>query len=588
MKKFVTVGILMALVATAVGCGGNSSYPIPVLKVESLSPTLGDRQGGTPVTIKGVGFTPDTVVMLADAPLQNMVIVDENTITGTTPPAPGGTRAGVLVSNDIGLAYLLNIFYYIPPPKITGVSPNTGNPLGGITVTIGGSGFVDFGAGPNTVTIGGIPATNVVTVSDSVINCTNPPGLGPQNVEVTNANGTAVKVGGFRYFPPPKIFSVTPNAGTPLGGTVVTITGNGFTANAPGPNTVTFKGVPATNIVTVDDTTITCQTPSRDGLASVGVANSNGSDTLVDAFLFYPRPTLATCSPAEGPQLGGTAITLTGTGFVNNMAGTNTVKFGGITISNPTIVNDTTITFSSPATPAGLLSVSVSNNNGSASLTDVYKAVFSGLLAADGSKLYTVNTSTGATSAVGSIGYNVIAMATHPNGTIYGVTTTELITINPGTGAGTKVASLSTTLSVNTDLAFKGTTLYGGSYTGQTFQIDISNGSVSTKATIPYYYYGARKTGFHYDGSKFYFMTYDGSYVFFFDPDVGGYPSYNYGLSTHAVRAIGSYQGTAYGINCQAGSRGTSLSLVRFSSGFTSTSTIGSFPTGMVALTGSD
>ena len=71
--------------------------------------------------------------------------------------------------------------------------------------------------------------------------------------------------------------------------TAVTLNGYGF-ADGTG-TTVLFDDVPATNVVVVDDNTITCDTPVVEpGQIDVDVTVTNdiGSDTLVDAFTFTP------------------------------------------------------------------------------------------------------------------------------------------------------------------------------------------------------------------------------------------------------------------------------------------------------------
>lgn len=88
----------------------------------------------------------------------------------------------------------------------------------------------------------------------------------------------------------PRITSIGPSRGRYTGGTSVTVTGSNFSvAETP---TVSFGGASATNVVVIDDGTITCDTPAgTPGLASATVANSLGSATLDDAFTFTPAVT---------------------------------------------------------------------------------------------------------------------------------------------------------------------------------------------------------------------------------------------------------------------------------------------------------
>ena len=89
----------------------------------------------------------------------------------------------------------------------------------------------------------------------------------------TSVSGTAPAVGG-----------VSPSSGTAAGGTAVTITGSNFTAGA----TVTFGGIPATNVTVATSTSITATTPAHAaGAVTVTVTNPNGqSGSLAGAYAF--------------------------------------------------------------------------------------------------------------------------------------------------------------------------------------------------------------------------------------------------------------------------------------------------------------
>jgi len=79
----------------------------------------------------------------------------------------------------------------------------------------------------------------------------------------------------------PTIVSISPDEGSELGGTPVTITGTNFL----GTTSVKFDGVNATSIVVVNDTTITCVTPAGTvGLVDVEVTNGAGTATLTDGY----------------------------------------------------------------------------------------------------------------------------------------------------------------------------------------------------------------------------------------------------------------------------------------------------------------
>lgn len=81
------------------------------------------------------------------------------------------------------------------------------------------------------------------------------------DVVVTNPDGqSGTLAGGYTVtFPAPAVVSVSPSSGPATGGTSVTVTGSNFQSGA----TVLFGSKPATNVVVVSATEITCVTPSE-------------------------------------------------------------------------------------------------------------------------------------------------------------------------------------------------------------------------------------------------------------------------------------------------------------------------------------
>jgi len=77
-------------------------------------------------------------------------------------------------------------------------------------------------------------------------------------------------------------------------------------------------------------------------------------------------PTVSSVSPNSGTTGGGTAVTITGANF----AAAATVTFGGTGATNVVVVNSTTITATTPAGSAGAVTVTVTVNGQSGSLTN--------------------------------------------------------------------------------------------------------------------------------------------------------------------------------------------------------------------------
>jgi streptogramin lyase len=251
------------------------------------------------------------------------------------------------------------------PPTVTTVAPAAGSVAGGTPLTITGTNFLS----PATVSVGGVSAGNVVVVNNSTITAVAPVGLfaGTVGVSVTTPGGTVTLPNAFTYLPLPVITSVSPSAGPLAGGTAITIAGTGF---LPG-TAVAVGGVSATNVVVLNATTVTAVTPAVQvtGTVAVSLATLAGVAVLPGAFTYQPVPAVSGVAPGAGPLTGGTAITITGTGFV---AGA-TVAVGGTAATSVVVVNATTITaITPPRAVAGAVSVSVSTPGGTGSRSSAF------------------------------------------------------------------------------------------------------------------------------------------------------------------------------------------------------------------------
>jgi hypothetical protein len=140
------------------------------------------------------------------------------------------------------------------------------------------------------------------------------------------------------------------------------VTGTGFLSTSSvryGPST------PATFTV-VNDTTISVVSPPHAvGLVNVWVTNHVGTSTNGSSSWFSykvttgPPPTVTGIAPNNGSTAGGTAVTITGSGFT----GATLVRFGS-TSAAYSVVNDSTITVTTPAHAAALVNVFVTTQNG--------------------------------------------------------------------------------------------------------------------------------------------------------------------------------------------------------------------------------
>jgi hypothetical protein len=124
----------------------------------------------------------------------------------------------------------------------------------------------------------------------------------------------------------------------------------------------------------VSSTSITATTPAHAaGAVAVTVTNTDAqAGTLNNGYTYAvsnPAPTVGSITPNAGPIVGGTSVTITGSGF---LAGA-TVTLGGTAATNVNVVGSTSITATTPAHVAGAVSVVVTNTDAkSGTLTNGY------------------------------------------------------------------------------------------------------------------------------------------------------------------------------------------------------------------------
>ncbi|MEQ9162554.1 MAG: IPT/TIG domain-containing protein, partial [Ilumatobacter fluminis] len=331
----------------------------------SLDPTEGPDNGGTTVTISGSGFVNTTGVTFDGTPGSSFTVVDDDEITVVSPAhAPGAVD--VVVQSPLGDADPLTFTYLDDAADAVSITPGSGPESGGTAVTITGSNFT----GATGVTFDGIAGTSFVVVDDSTITASTPPHApGSVSVIVQQSGGDSNALA-FDYLPDPaSATSLTPTSGPEDGGTTVTITGSGFDEAT----SATFDGVAGTAFTVVDDTTISVATPPHaPGPVDVVVTSPYG-DSAPLTFTYVPGPADATSiDPATGPEVGGTAVTISGDNFTDATAAT----FDGMPGTSFTVVSDDEITVVSPPHTPGPVDVVVRSAFGDAApLTFTYTSV---------------------------------------------------------------------------------------------------------------------------------------------------------------------------------------------------------------------
>jgi hypothetical protein len=244
-------------------------------------------------------------------------------------------------------------------PVISSISPSGGPLAGGTPVTITGSGFL----GTTDVRFGEISGTGLKIFNDIQLTITTPPhDAASVFISITNAAGTGVSsdpaaMYNYEEFPLPILSGISPTSGPMKGGTVITITGSGFSGTE-----YVYFGRYGVIPTIIDDSHLTVATLySPPGLLPVSITNAHGTGSSAGPstmFLVeYPLPDLYNISPTSGFTTGGTVVLVRGSGF----SGATNVSFGRNNGTGLEVINDTLLTVISPPGPAGITALSVIN-----------------------------------------------------------------------------------------------------------------------------------------------------------------------------------------------------------------------------------
>ncbi|MFJ7955793.1 IPT/TIG domain-containing protein [Streptomyces sp. NPDC096319] len=291
----------------------------------------------------GLAVSPDGAhVYVADYNDSRLSVIDTATATVTATVPVGSLPQNVAVSPDGGLVYVANR----GGNSVSVVDTATNTVVATVPTGAGTSGVLADPDGTRVYATNTFVNTmSVIDTATLTVTSTVPTGSRPWGL----AMGKAVL---------PAVTALTPDRGPSTGGTTVTLTGSHLT----GTTAVTFDGTPAGSVTVVDDTTVTATAPAHSA-GTVGVSLTARGRTVAAGSYTYqaPAPGVTALAPAKGPASGGTAVTLTGTGFT----GATAVAFGTVPAASFTVHSDTEITAISPAaTAAGPADVTVTTPGG--------------------------------------------------------------------------------------------------------------------------------------------------------------------------------------------------------------------------------
>ncbi|GLX47094.1 hypothetical protein Shyhy01_00440 [Streptomyces hygroscopicus subsp. hygroscopicus] len=325
----------------------------PAPQITALAPVQGSTAGGNAVVVSGSAFTGATRVSFGGAAAVYRVDSDGQ-ITVTAPQHAAGS-VDVTVTTPRGTSNVVGYTYVsVPAPHITGLVPVEGPTAGGNAVVVSGSAF----SGATLVSFGGVAAVFTVDGDGQITAVAPQHAAGLVDVRVTTANGVSNAVG-YTYVPAPVVNSVDPGLGPVAGGNTVTIYGTDLSLT----NSVTFGPGTGTNLAVTSDNEITVTAPPGTGTVVVTVTTPGGSspsDQGNPYYIYVPVPHITSIAPDHGPTSGGTGVLISGSGltFIDD------VSFGAGPAASFAPISDDQVVATSPAGPAGTLTVTVHSPGG--------------------------------------------------------------------------------------------------------------------------------------------------------------------------------------------------------------------------------
>jgi streptogramin lyase len=330
----------------AVGPGGTSkktpgdqlTYSEPdVPHVTSVYPAVGPLAGNNTVSVFGSGLAGGRVDF--GAVTANSWRCRPTRCDATVPASglAGPVHVTVVNGNNRSDTSAADQYTYsatAPPPPgqptVTQVTPSSGTHLGGQQVTITGTNLT----GASTVVFGdGYDADEFAVTDDSHITLTTPSmEAGANDVVVYGPGGASATTAGDVFTATegdPTITSVSPDTGSALGGTEVTLTGTNLTDGfIEVGEAFTDDNVCSATKCTFTTRSLPVGAPLGPTHVQVSTIDGQSTPTPADLFTFTPGPApeVTGLDPDTGPTAGGGILVVTG----HNLNG-GQVKIGGTT-----------------------------------------------------------------------------------------------------------------------------------------------------------------------------------------------------------------------------------------------------------------
>ncbi len=315
LAAFTPPGVAGTVTVKVTTAGGSASvengftYVAP-LRVDAVTPDVGQVSGRYYVELHGQGFAREPRVLFGDREALDVTLIDDRTLRVQVPP---GSRAGAVdvVAFDTDLALAAGAFRYVDRPSLNAVVPSLGPLQGGTPVRLDG---VGIDADCDALFAGN--AVDIVIDGEgwpSVIAPAAPPG--PADVAIDcGERGADILAEGYLYVADagPRLGTVWPGQGFVTGGAVVSIDGIGLSDTSR----VTFRDRDA-SIVRARDGVVDVLLPASDAAGPVDVVLQVGAAELRldDGFVYTDRPAFDRLAPDAGPVEGGWTTVVYGSGF---------------------------------------------------------------------------------------------------------------------------------------------------------------------------------------------------------------------------------------------------------------------------------
>lgn len=343
---------------------------LAALSASTVTPDRGPARGGVPVVLTGTGFDEGTRVAIGGRTAADIAFLSSTELRFVAPPGLEGP-ADVQVTGLGGTRVLNDAFAYFAEPVISRVAPGAGPVAGGNTVTLNGTGLdgvVNVYFDEQVARIAERDLSSVPQTLEVVV----PPGAqGVVPVTVVPDEGAADSLADAYVYvgasAEPQMVALAPASGPERGGTTVTIGISGL--GVADVQSVTFDAAAAT-LLDRDEWSVSVLTPAGTvGSATVVITLSSGATLISEgAFDYLASVDIVSVTPAVGPAVGGTTVTIIGAGFDS----ATTVQMGGVSASDVRVASSTRLTAVTPAGIPGVADVEVANRVS----TDILTAAF--------------------------------------------------------------------------------------------------------------------------------------------------------------------------------------------------------------------